>query len=61
MFLAAIKNIQIDKEYEDMNMKKIDLTQIRPAIYAPYNYFSVGNKLGEMGEWKRYLACEDNK
>lgn len=61
LFLAAIKNIQIDKEYEDMNMKKIDLTQIRPAIYAPYNYFSVGNKLGEMGEWKRYLACEDNK
>ena len=59
LFLAAIKNIQIDKEYEDMDMKKIDLTQIRPAIYAPYNYFSIGNKLGEMGEWKKYLACEE--
>lgn len=24
----------------------------RPAIYAPYQYFSIGEKLGEMGEWK---------
>ncbi len=56
LFLAAIKNIQIDKEYESMDMKKIDLTKIRPAIYAPYNYFSVGDKLGEMGEWKKHLA-----
>lgn len=59
LFLAAIKNIQIDKEYESMNMKKIDLTKIRPAIYAPYNYFSVGDKLGEMGEWKKYLASDE--
>lgn len=58
LFLAAIKNIQIDKEYEDMDMKKIDLSQIRPAIYAPYNYFSVGEKLGEMGEWKKHLLGE---
>ena len=55
LFLAAIKNIQIDKNYENMEMKKIDLTQLRPVIYAPYHYFSVGNKLGEMGEWKERL------
>ena len=55
LFLAEIKNIQIDKNYQNMNMKKIDLTKIRPAIYAPYNYFSIGNKLGEMGEWKKYF------
>ena len=58
LFLAEIKNIQIDKEYESMDMKKIDLTQIHPAIYAPYNYFSVGDKLGEMGEWKQHLSIE---
>ncbi len=52
LFLAEIKNIQIDKAYQDMDMEKIDLTQIRPAIYAPYQYFSIGEKLGEMGEWK---------
>lgn len=56
LFLAEIKNIQIDKEYENMDMKKIDLTQIHPAIYAPYNYFSVGEKLGNMGEWKKHLS-----
>lgn len=33
-------------------MEKIDLTQIKPAIYTPYQYFSIGEKLGEMGEWK---------
>jgi len=38
-----------------MDMKKIDLEKIRPAIYAPYNYFSIGNKLGEMGEWKKHF------
>lgn len=52
LFLAEIKNIQIDKAYESMDMEKIDLTQIKPAIYAPYQYFSIGEKLGEMGEWK---------
>ena len=56
LFLAEIMNIQIDKEFESMNMKKIDLTQIRPAIYAPYNYFSIGTKLGEMGEWENHLS-----
>lgn len=52
LFLAEIKNIQIDEKYKNMDMKKIDLTQLKPAIYAPYNYFSIGNKLGQMGEWK---------
>lgn len=44
-----------------MDMKKIDLTQINPTIYAPYNYFSVGNKLGEMGEWKKHIENEKLK
>ena len=55
LFLAKINNIQIDKEYENMDMKKIDLTKIRPAVYAPYNYFSIGEKLGEMGEWEKHI------
>lgn len=58
LFLAAIRNIQIDKKYENMDMKKIDLTKIHPAIYAPYNYFSIGEKLGEMGEWKKHIGNE---
>ncbi|MDO4316600.1 MAG: flavin reductase family protein [Lachnospiraceae bacterium] len=55
LFLAEIKNIQIDKKFENMNMKKIDLEELRPAVYAPYCYFSIGKKLGEMGEWKKHL------
>lgn len=55
LFMAEIKNIQIDRQYETMDMKKIDLTQLKPAIYAPYNYFSIGEKLGEMGEWQKHL------
>ena len=55
LYLAAIKNIQIDKQFENMNMKKIDLEQIHPVIYAPYNYFSIGNKLGEMGDWQKHF------
>ena len=57
LFVAEIKHIQIDKEYENMDMKKIDLTKIRPAVYAPYNYFSIGDKLGEMGDWKQKLSA----
>ncbi len=41
-------------EYETMNMEKIDLTELKPVIYAPYNYFSIGEKLGEMGDWVKY-------
>lgn len=52
LFLADIKNIQIDKQFENMNLEMIDLLKLKPAIYAPYNYFSIGKKIGEMGEWK---------
>jgi flavin reductase (DIM6/NTAB) family NADH-FMN oxidoreductase RutF len=55
LFLADIKNIQIDKQYENMNMERIDLRELRPAIYSPYNYFSIGEKLGNVGEWKKHL------
>lgn len=55
LFLAAIRNIQISREYADMDLKKIDLTRLRPAVYAPYNYFSIGEKLGSMGEWREHF------
>lgn len=55
LFIAEICNIQIDKQLEQMDMDKIDLRELKPAIYAPYNYFSIGEKLGEMGEWTERL------
>lgn len=59
LFLASIKNIQIDEACKTMDMKKIDLRKLRPAIYAPYNYFSIGEKLGEMGEWDSHITPEE--
>jgi len=55
LFLAEIRNIQIDEAYRGMDMKKIDLTQIKPAVYGPYQYFSIDRKLGEMGQWKENI------
>lgn len=59
LFLARIVNIRIDEALKDMDMQHIDLSVIRPAIYSPYQYFSVGSKLGEMGEWKRHFQGMD--
>ena len=55
LFLAEIKNIQIDDAYQELNLEKIDLCKLRPAIYAPYNYFSIGHKIGDMGDWEQHL------
>ena len=60
LFLAKIVNIQIDKDYKNMDMTMIDLTKIKPAIYAPYNYFTIGEKIGKCGEWKKYIKTEEN-
>ena len=58
LFLSEIKNIQIDESYKDMDMEMIDLTVLKPAIYAPYNYFSIGQRLGGCGEWQERLGIE---
>lgn len=55
LFLAEIKNIQIDQQFEMMDLENIDLLQLNPAIYAPYGYFSIGDKLGSMGEWQSHI------
>ncbi len=55
IFVAEVKNIQIDSAYREMDMKKIDLTAIRPAVYGPYGYFSIGGHLGNMNEWREHL------
>ncbi len=57
LFIAKIRNIQIDRQYQDMDMEKIDLTRIRPGIYSPYGYFSIGEKLGEPGQWQNHLEA----
>ena len=60
LFLADIKNIQIDTRFEGMDLKMIDLKALNPVVYAPYNYFSIGNRIGGCGEWKNHLL-QDNQ
>lgn len=56
LFIARIRNIQVDREWQDMDMQHIDLSRIRPVVYSPYQYFGIGEKLGEMGEWKKHYS-----
>lgn len=61
LFLADIKNIQIDKNFEGIDLEMIDLKMLNPAIYAPYNYFSIGDRIGGCGEWKNHLLKDNQK
>ena len=56
LFVARVTNIRIDEALKDMDMEHIDLSVLRPAIYSPYQYFAAGEKLGEMGEWKKHFS-----
>lgn len=51
LFLGRIDNIQVDSRLSGMDMKRIDLCAIRPVVYGPYQYFSIGEKLGESGDF----------
>lgn len=55
IFISKIKNIQISEQFKDMDMQLIDLRQLDPVLYAPYNYFRVTEKLGNCGEWEKHL------
>ncbi len=59
LFLAEIVNIQVDEAFQPLDKERIDLCQLRPAIYAPYRYFSIGEKLGETGEWAQHLPGKE--
>jgi len=57
IFVSKIENIQIDSDLEGMDREKIDLRKLDPAIYAPYNYYRLGEKLGDCGEWAQHIPC----
>lgn len=50
-FICEIKNIQIDDSLSDMNLEMIDLRRLDPILYAGYNYFNIGQRLGACGEF----------
>ena len=61
LFAAKITNIQIAAQYQDMDLEHIDLSALRPAIYSPYQYYAVGEKLGETGEWRQHYPDAEIK
>lgn len=56
VYISEIKNIQIDEAFQGMDMEMIDLARLDPVIYAPYNYYGIGRKLGECGDWKTMIS-----
>ncbi|WP_099204782.1 flavin reductase family protein [Scatolibacter rhodanostii] len=59
IFVSKIENIQIDKRFENMDLQMIDLMQLDPVIYAPYHYFSLGEKLGSCNEWNQHFNLSE--
>lgn len=59
IFISKINNIQAAEQFKDMDMQMIDLSQLDPVLYAPFNYFSLGEKLGNCGDWKKYISEVD--
>jgi len=55
-FISKVENIQIDSQLVDMDLACIDLLKLDPAIYAPYNYYCLGGKLGNTGEWAQHVV-----
>ena len=55
IFVSEIKNIQIAEQFKNMDLQMIDLMQLDPVIYAPYNYFKISEKLGNCGDWDNHV------
>ena len=49
--ISEIVNLQVALSLGEINMDNIDLKGIDPVLYAPYNYFSLGERLGACEEW----------
>jgi flavin reductase (DIM6/NTAB) family NADH-FMN oxidoreductase RutF len=59
IFISKIRNIQISEQFKDMDIQMIDLLQLDPVLYAPYNYFKISEKLGNCGDWEKHFSKLD--
>lgn len=44
---------RVDASEEIQNLEFFDLRKINPVIYSPYHYFTVGEHLGEIGDYSK--------
>lgn len=50
IYIGEIKNILVDEKIKDTTYGKIDLIDINPMIYAPGGYYSLGKRIGNVGD-----------
>lgn len=50
-YFCEIKNINAREDIEKLEF--YDLRKIKPVIYSPYNYFTVGDHLGGIGDYSK--------
>ncbi len=55
LIVGRVENIQLPAEFAGMDMRHIDLQALDPAIYAPWDYYSLGQHLGTMGAWREHI------
>lgn len=48
-YFAEIKNINVREDIQKLEF--YDLREINPVIYSPWNYFTVGEHLGAIGDY----------
>ena len=56
IYIGEVKNIIVDEKILDTAYGKIDMINVDPLIYTPGGYYSVGKKVGNIGDSKyKYL------
>lgn len=52
IYIGKVKNIIVDDKIPDTTYGKIDLINVDPLIYSPGGYYSLGRKIGNVGDSK---------
>ena len=50
-FFAAFKQVNVREDIQKLNF--VDLQVINPVVYSPNNYFTIGNHIGEIGDYSK--------
>ena len=52
IYIGEVKNIIVDDKIPDTAYGKINMIEVDPLIYAPGGYYSIGRKIGNIGDSK---------
>lgn len=54
-FFAEVRNAWMDEALRGMDLNRIDLKRLDPVLWAASNYFSVGERIGIVGDFMEKL------